>query len=78
MSSRLPLLRCNSLRRIYQPGADVSHLLICVPSLFTRRDVSDIICLHPASPPHTLLPATLLSSLTSSVDVRAESLIKFH
>lgn len=52
MSSRRPLLRCHSLKRVYQPGADVSHLLICVLSLFTRRDVSDIIRLHPAPPPH--------------------------
>lgn len=56
MSSRRPLLRCHALRRVYQPGADVSHLLICVLSLFTRRDVSDIIRLHPVSHPSTITP----------------------
>lgn len=50
MSPRQSFLHCHSLRRVYQPGADVSRLLICALPLFTHRDVSDII--RPR-PPHT-------------------------
>lgn len=59
------------LRRVYRPGADVSHLLICVPSLFTRRDVSDII-------PRASVPPTRPSSLAPWYCARGDSLIKCH
>ena len=59
------LLLLQPLRRVYRPGADVSHLLICAPSLFTRRDVSDIILLSSS------LPLPLKSSLSLFLSPRS-------
>lgn len=51
------------VRRVYQATADVSqHLLIFVQSVFTRGDVSDIICPLPPHPSHPPSPLIATSS----------------
>lgn len=51
------------VRRVYQATADVSqHLLIFVQSVFTRGDVSDIICPLPPHPSHSPSPLIATSS----------------